>query len=92
MPITTLGDRVTSVALSKIGDKGIFTRELEDGLRGGAIDLAVHSLKDLPTELPADLEIGAVLEREDPRDAACRPLRTRRWPRYPQGRRSAPRR
>ena len=66
--MTTLGDRVTGVALSKIGDKGIFTRELEDGLRTGAIDLAVHSLKDLPTELPGDLEIGAVLERDDPRD------------------------
>jgi hydroxymethylbilane synthase len=69
VPITTLGDRVTTVALSKIGDKGIFTRELEDGLRTGAIDLAVHSLKDLPTELAADLEIGAVVERDDPRDA-----------------------
>ena len=68
VPITTLGDRVTTVALSKIGDKGIFTRELEDGLRTGAIDLAVHSLKDLPTEPPADLAIGAILERDDPRD------------------------
>jgi hydroxymethylbilane synthase len=68
VPITTLGDRVTSVALSKIGDKGIFTRELEEGLRNGAIDLAVHSLKDLATELPADLDIGAVVERDDPRD------------------------
>jgi len=68
VPITTLGDRVTGVALSKIGDKGIFSRELEDGLRDGSIDLAVHSLKDLPTELPPDLEVAAVLEREDPRD------------------------
>jgi hydroxymethylbilane synthase len=68
VPMTTLGDRVTTVALSKIGDKGIFTRELEDGLRAGTIDLAVHSLKDLPTELPEDLEIGAVLARGDPRD------------------------
>ena len=68
VPITTLGDRVTTVALSKIGDKGIFTRELEEGLRTGAIDLAVHSLKDLPTEPPADLAIGAILERDDPRD------------------------
>ena len=68
VPITTLGDRVTTVALSKIGDKGIFTRELEEGLRNGAIDLAVHSLKDLPTESPADLAIGAILERDDPRD------------------------
>jgi hydroxymethylbilane synthase len=76
VPITTLGDRVTTVALSRIGDKGIFTRELEDGLRSGAIDLAVHSLKDLPTELPADLEIGAILEREDPRDALVAALET----------------
>jgi hydroxymethylbilane synthase len=68
VPITTLGDRVTGVALSKIGDKGIFTRELEDGLRSGAIDLAVHSLKDLPTEPAVDLDIAAVLTREDPRD------------------------
>jgi hydroxymethylbilane synthase len=68
VPITTLGDRVTTVALSKIGDKGIFTRELEDGLRARTIDLAVHSLKDLPTELAPDLEIGAVLARDDPRD------------------------
>ena len=68
VPMTTLGDRVTTVALSKIGDKGIFTREIEDGLRTGAIDLAVHSLKDLPTEPPADLAIGAILERDDPRD------------------------
>jgi hydroxymethylbilane synthase len=68
VPITTLGDRVTTVALSKIGDKGIFTRELEDGLRTGTIDLAVHSMKDLPTQLPPDLEIGAILEREDSRD------------------------
>jgi hydroxymethylbilane synthase len=69
VPITTLGDRVTNVAISKIGDKGIFTRELEDALRAGTIDLAVHSLKDLPTETPAGLRLGAVLEREDPRDA-----------------------
>jgi hydroxymethylbilane synthase len=69
VPITTLGDRVTNVAISKIGDKGIFTQELEDALRAGTIDLAVHSLKDLPTETPAGLRLGAVLEREDPRDA-----------------------
>ena len=68
VPITTLGDRITMVALSRIGVKGLFTRELEDGLRNGAIDLAVHSLKDLPTELSDGVTIGAVLEREDPRD------------------------
>ena len=68
VPISTLGDRVTEVALSRIGDKGLFTRELEEGLRTGAIDLAVHSLKDLPTDPPDGLAVGAVLEREDPRD------------------------
>lgn len=67
--ITTKGDRVVDTALSRVGDKGLFTRELEEALRDGRVDVAVHSLKDLPTELPADLVIGAVLEREDPRDA-----------------------
>jgi len=69
VPIRTLGDRVTNVPLPRIGDKGLFTRELEDGLRDRTIDLAVHSLKDLPTAPPAGLVIAAVLEREDPRDA-----------------------
>lgn len=67
--ISTIGDRVTDVPLPRIGDKGIFTRELEDGLRDGTIDFAVHSLKDLPTEQPDGLALAAVLEREDPRDA-----------------------
>jgi hydroxymethylbilane synthase len=66
--VSTLGDRVTDVALSRIGDKGLFTRELEEGLHHGTIDLAVHSLKDLPTDPPDGLELGAVLPREDPRD------------------------
>jgi hydroxymethylbilane synthase len=74
VPISTLGDRVTSVALSKIGDKGLFTKELEDGLRDGSIDLAVHSLKDLPTQASDGLALGAVLEREDPRDALVAPM------------------
>lgn len=69
VPIRTLGDRVTDVPLPRIGDKGLFTRELEDGLRDGSIDIAVHSLKDLPTASPPGLVMGAVLEREDPRDA-----------------------
>jgi len=68
VPITTLGDRMTTVALSRIGDKGLFTRELEDGLRSGEIDMAVHSLKDLPTELSDGVAISAVLQREDARD------------------------
>jgi hydroxymethylbilane synthase len=67
--IRTLGDQVTDVPLPRIGDRGLFTKEIEDGLRGAAIDLAVHSLKDLPTDMPPGLALGAVLVREDPRDA-----------------------
>ena len=64
--IRTLGDRITDVPLPRIGDRGLFTRELEDALRSGTIDFAVHSLKDLPTEQPDGLALGAVLAREDP--------------------------
>jgi hydroxymethylbilane synthase len=71
--LSTAGDRVVDVALSKVGDKGLFTRELEEALAEGRIDVAVHSLKDLPTEVPAALALGAVLEREDPRDALVGP-------------------
>ena len=69
--ISTKGDRVLDVSLPKLGEqgKGLFTKELEDAIREHRIDLAVHSLKDLPTELPSDLEIGAICEREDVRDA-----------------------
>lgn len=75
VPMDTKGDRVLDRALAEIGGKGLFTEEIERGLAIGSIDIAVHSLKDLPTELPAGLMIGAVLEREDPRDAliASRP-------------------
>ena len=71
--ISTLGDRVPDVALSRLGDKGVFTRELDDGLRNGSIDFAVHSLKDLPTEPATGLTLGAVLTRADPRDALVSP-------------------
>ncbi len=67
--IETQGDKVLDVALSKIGDKGLFTRELEDGMRDGIYDLAVHSLKDLPTRLPEGLTLGCVTERVNPADA-----------------------
>ncbi len=69
--VVTRGDRTqaSGVPLPEIGTKGLFTAELEQGLRAGSIDLAVHSLKDLPTEEPAGVTIGAVCLREDPRDA-----------------------
>ena len=66
--IKTKGDYITDVALSKIGGKGLFTKEIEDALLANEIDLAVHSLKDLPTKLPDGLKIGAVLKREKPHD------------------------
>ena len=65
----TLGDKRLDEPLSAIGAKGLFTKELEVDLRKGKTDLAVHSLKDLPTDSPPGLLVAAVLEREDPRDA-----------------------
>jgi len=67
--IHTTGDKITDVALSKVGTKGLFTKEIEEALLSGAIDVAVHSLKDMPTELPEGLTLAAIPEREDPRDA-----------------------
>jgi len=67
--ISTRGDKIRDVPLAQIGGKGLFTKELEIALLDGRIDLAVHSLKDLPTELPDGLALGAVPVREDPRDA-----------------------
>lgn len=68
VPMKTKGDKILDVPLAKIGDKGLFTKELELGLLSSEIDLAVHSLKDLPTVLPAGLDIAAFCEREEPRD------------------------
>ncbi|MBE9196725.1 MULTISPECIES: hydroxymethylbilane synthase [Synechocystis] len=65
----TQGDKILDVALAKIGDKGLFTQELEDGMLGRRTDLAVHSLKDLPTNLPAGLMLGCVTKRVNPADA-----------------------
>jgi hydroxymethylbilane synthase len=67
--MSTHGDKILDVALAKIGDKGLFTKELEVGMLQGEIDFAVHSLKDLPTRLPEGLILGCVTEREDPADA-----------------------
>lgn len=67
--IKTTGDKITDVPLAQVGGKGLFTKEIEEALLAGSIDLAVHSLKDMPTALPAGLTLAAIPEREDPRDA-----------------------
>ena len=67
--MSTQGDKILDVALAKIGDKGLFTKELEVGMLNHDTDIAVHSLKDLPTNLPEGLMLGCVTERENPADA-----------------------
>jgi hydroxymethylbilane synthase len=67
--IKTTGDKITDVPLAKVGGKGLFTKEIEEALLDGRADLAVHSLKDLPTEVPQGLALAAVPAREDARDA-----------------------
>jgi hydroxymethylbilane synthase len=67
--MSTQGDKILDVALAKIGDKGLFTKELEVGMLNQEIDFAVHSLKDLPTRLPSGLMLAAITERENPADA-----------------------
>jgi hydroxymethylbilane synthase len=66
--VKTIGDKILDVPLAKIGDKGLFTKELDEALLSGTADLAVHSLKDVPTRLPDGLVIAAITVREDPRD------------------------
>jgi hydroxymethylbilane synthase len=66
--IKTTGDKILDVALAQVGTKGMFTKEIEDALAEGRVDLAVHSLKDLPTELPTGFELVAITERVNPRD------------------------
>lgn len=67
--MTTLGDQILDRSLSKVGGKGLFVKELETALEDGQADLAVHSLKDVPMELPEGFSLACVMEREDPRDA-----------------------
>ena len=72
--ITTTGDRIRDRPLAEIGGKGLFTKEIEEALHSGAIDMAVHSMKDMPAELPEGLEMACLLPREDPRDAFLSPV------------------
>ncbi len=67
--IKTTGDKITDVALAKVGTKGMFTKEIEEALADKRVDLAVHSLKDVPTELAPEFELAAIMKREDARDA-----------------------
>jgi len=67
--MTTQGDQILDVTLSKIGGKGLFVKELETALENGSADLAVHSLKDVPMHLPSGFALACIAEREDPRDA-----------------------
>lgn len=71
--VVTSGDRLTDAALAEQGGKGLFTKEIEEALLDGRIDLAVHSMKDLPTRLPDGLAVAAIPEREDPRDVLVAP-------------------
>ena len=72
--IRTSGDRIQDRSLAQIGGKGLFTKEIEEALADGRVDLAVHSLKDLPAWMPEGLGLAAVLPREDPRDALLSPV------------------
>ena len=67
--IKTTGDKILDVALAKVGTKGMFTKEIEEALADHRVDLAVHSLKDVPTELAPEFTLAAIMKREDPRDA-----------------------
>ena len=69
LKMSTQGDKILDSPLAKIGGKGLFVKELEDGLLSGRADIAVHSMKDVPVELPAGLHLPVICEREDPRDA-----------------------
>jgi hydroxymethylbilane synthase len=74
--IKTTGDKILDVPLAQVGGKGLFVKEIEEALLRGKVDLAVHSMKDMPGDLPEGLKIGAVPEREDPRDVLLSPQKT----------------
>ena len=82
--MTTRGDQILDRSLSKVGGKGLFVKELEVALEEGRADLAVHSLKDVPMDLPAGFALACVMEREDPRDAFVS-SRHAHWQELPQG-------
>ena len=67
--MTTRGDKILDAPLAKVGGKGLFVKELEQGMLDGTADIAVHSMKDVPVEFPEGLHLSAILSREDPRDA-----------------------
>ena len=69
LPISTKGDKILDVALSKVGGKGLFVKELEVAIEEGLADIAVHSMKDVPMDLPAGFELAVICERENPFDA-----------------------
>ncbi len=82
--LVTRGDKILDVALARVGGKGLFVKEIEDALLAGQAEMAVHSMKDLPAVLGEGLAIGAMPEREDPRDALCSP-RHRTFAALPEG-------
>jgi hydroxymethylbilane synthase len=82
--VVTKGDKILDVPLADVGGKGLFVKEIEDALLAGAAEIAVHSMKDLPALLAEGLVVGAVPEREDPRDALCSP-RWKTLDRLPRG-------
>jgi hydroxymethylbilane synthase len=82
--LVTKGDKILDVALARVGGKGLFVKEIEDALLARDAQIAVHSMKDLPAVLADGLALGAVPEREDPRDALCSP-RWKTWSALPKG-------
>jgi hydroxymethylbilane synthase len=82
--LVTKGDKILDVALARVGGKGLFVKEIEDALLAGDAEIAVHSMKDLPAVLADGLVVGAVPEREDPRDALCSP-KHKTWDKLPRG-------